>query len=64
MASTTTVAKRRRKPALKVVTPKKQAPTATPGYDDEVTRETINKLNKVVGDDEFLDHETHSGPAW
>ena len=33
-------------------------------YNDEVTPETITKMNEVVDDQEFDDYETVAGPAW
>jgi len=35
-----------------------------PDYDDEITQETISRLNKIIPDDEFSDCTTVSGPAW
>jgi pilus assembly protein CpaF len=35
-----------------------------PNYEDEITQETISRLNKIIPDDEFSDCTTVSGPAW
>jgi bifunctional DNA-binding transcriptional regulator/antitoxin component of YhaV-PrlF toxin-antitoxin module len=35
-----------------------------PDYEDEITQETISRLNKIIPDDEFSDCTTISGPAW
>lgn len=33
-------------------------------YDDEVTPEVIEALNKIVSDDAFEDYKVISGPGW
>ena len=63
MSSVKPAKKGKRKVALKEP-PKKRTKRAPTDYDDEITAETIAKLNKVVSDDEFDDHDTVSGPAW
>jgi len=42
----------------------RRKPPVPPDYDDEVTAETISRLNKVVSDDEFVGYKDISGPAW
>jgi len=38
--------------------------SCSPDYEDEITQETILRLNKTIPDDEFSDCTTISGPAW
>jgi RNA polymerase primary sigma factor len=42
----------------------RRTPPQPTDYDDEITQETIDALNRSVPDDQFDDHETISGPAW
>ena len=63
MPSVKPAGKGKRKVALKVP-PQKRTKRAPTDYDDEITKDTITKLNKVVSDDEFDGHDTISGPAW
>jgi hypothetical protein len=42
----------------------RRKPPIPPDYDDEITVETISRLNKIVSDDEFVDYKDISGPAW
>jgi hypothetical protein len=39
-------------------------PPIQPDYDDEITVETISRLNNIVSDDEFVDYKDIFGPAW
>ena len=39
-------------------------PPRLPEYEDEIAKEQIDALNRIVPDDEFDHHETISGPAW
>ena len=57
-------AKRTAKPIARTTPKKRRGRTVPPDYADEVTREQIDALNRIVPDDEFADHKTVSGPAW
>ncbi len=41
-----------------------RTPPKLPDYEDEITEETISRLNQIVSDDEFSDWTIVSGPAW
>jgi hypothetical protein len=45
--------------------PKKtRQPPRPTSYGDEISREQLQALNRIVPDDEFSDFKTVSGPAW
>jgi len=58
-------AKRTKEPARRAATPaKRHRPARPPDYEDEIAREQIEGLNRIVPDDEFDDFKTVSGPGW
>jgi hypothetical protein len=57
--------KRTEKPAARTANPRKRGRRTRPTeYEDEITREQIEGLNRIVPDDEFAEFKTVSGPAW
>lgn len=57
-------AKRTKKPAARKSPRTHRRPARPTDYDDEIAREQIEGLNKIVPDEEFADFKTVSGPAW
>ena len=58
-------AKRTKEPARrppKPATPRR--PSRPADYEDEITRGQIERLNRIVPDDEFAEFKTVSGPGW
>lgn len=52
----------------KDIAPVNVAKDATAGqempYDDEITREDIDKMNEIVSDNDFVGYKVVSGPGW
>jgi hypothetical protein len=57
-------AKRTQKPAARTRPRNHRGPAHPSDYEDEITREQIEALNRIVPDDEFAEFKTVSGPAW
>ena len=65
MAAIKSPHKRRQNVAAKSQRPKPPAKRGgRTGYRDEITKDTVEKLNRIVPDDDFKDFETISGPRW
>ena len=52
------------KPAAQTRPRKTRKPARPTEYEDEITRDQIEALNRIVSDDEFSDYKPISGPAW
>jgi hypothetical protein len=58
-------ARRKKEPARRAAKPANQHRPGRPAdYEDEITREQIESLNRIVPDDAFDEFKTVSGPGW
>ena len=64
MAAAKPATTRTKKPVAQTRPKKTRKPARPTEYEDEITRERIEALNRIVPDDEFFDYKTIRGPAW